>query len=175
MRRDEPKHLTFQPKDMGPGRAADECRILGHDVHHGLEVGRGAGDDPQDLRRRGLLLEGLGQLAVPRLELREQAHVLDGDDRLVGEGSQQRYLSLRERSSLGSSDADGADGPTFPEHGHDEIAAISKQSGQCLAVLGLPWVVLDVGEMLYRAIEDGAAYRTAWVRWTRIPPGPGGH
>ena len=43
-------------------------------------------DHAQDLARRGLLLEGLGERAVPRLELLEQAHVLDGDHRLVGEG-----------------------------------------------------------------------------------------
>ena len=67
-------------------RAAEARGALGHDVHHRLEVGRRAGDDPQDLGGRGLLLERLGQLAVPGLELREQPHVLDRDDRLVGEG-----------------------------------------------------------------------------------------
>ena len=37
---------------------------------------------------------------VPRLQLREQAHVLDGDDRLVGEGLQQRDLLVGERPDL---------------------------------------------------------------------------
>jgi hypothetical protein len=42
-------------------------------------------DDPQDPGRSRLLLEGLCQLAVPDLQLGEQADILDGNDRLVGE------------------------------------------------------------------------------------------
>ena len=55
-------------------------------VEHRLDVGGRARDHAQDLAGRGLLLEGLGEVAVARLELLEQPHVLDGDDRLVGEG-----------------------------------------------------------------------------------------
>ena len=44
--------------------------------------------------RGRLLLEGLGQLAVPGPELREQPHVLDRDHRLVGEGRHQLDLRL---------------------------------------------------------------------------------
>ena len=54
------------------------------------------GDDPQDLAGRGLLLEGLGEVVVAGLELREEADVLDGDDRLVGEGLQQLELPVGE-------------------------------------------------------------------------------
>ncbi len=82
------------------GRAAEARGALGHDVHHGLEVGRRAGDDPQDLGGGRLLLQGLGQLAVPGLELREQPHVLDRNDRLVGEGLEQRDLRLGEESAF---------------------------------------------------------------------------
>ena len=44
-------------------------------------------DDAQDLAGRGLLLQRLGEVAVACVELREQAHVLDGDHGLIGEGS----------------------------------------------------------------------------------------
>ena len=71
-------------EDRGGGRPADTGGILGHDVHDGLEIGRRAGNDPQDLGGGGLLLERLGQRAVARLQLLEQAHILDGDDRLIG-------------------------------------------------------------------------------------------
>ena len=84
-------------------RAAESRGALGHDVHHRLEVGRRAGDHPQDLRGRRLLLERLGQLAVPGLELREQPHVLDGDHRLVGEGLQERDLRSSENGSTSHS------------------------------------------------------------------------
>ena len=66
-----------------------------HDrVEHGLDVGGRAADHAQDLPRRRLLLERLRQLAVARLQLPEQPHVLDGDDRLVGEGLEQRHLTF---------------------------------------------------------------------------------
>ena len=45
-----------------------------------------AADDAQDGAGRGLLFERLAEIAVARLDLLEQPHVLDGDHRLVGEG-----------------------------------------------------------------------------------------
>ena len=45
---------------------------------------------------RRLLLQRLREVAVARLQLLEQPHVLDGDDRLVGEGLEQRDLLVRE-------------------------------------------------------------------------------
>ncbi len=54
-------------------------------------------DHAQDLARRRLLLERLGQVAVARLQLVEQAHVLDRDHRLVGERRHQLDLLVRER------------------------------------------------------------------------------
>ena len=53
---------------------------------------------------RGLLLQRLGQLAVARLHLLEQPHVLDGDHRLVGEGLEQLDLLVAERAHLGAAD-----------------------------------------------------------------------
>ena len=46
------------------------------------------------------LLDRLGQLARPRLQLLEEADVLDGDDGLVGEGLEQRDLPVGERPTL---------------------------------------------------------------------------
>ena len=62
-------------------------------------------DDPQDLARGGLLLERLGHLgmrfcerSVLLLQLREQPHVLDRDDRLVGEGLAAARSAWRRRA-----------------------------------------------------------------------------
>ena len=49
-------------------RTAESRGALGHDVHHGLEVGRRAGDHPQDIGRGRLLLERLRKLSVTRLQ-----------------------------------------------------------------------------------------------------------
>ena len=53
-------------------------------------------DDAQDLAGRRLLLQRFGEVAVASLQLREQPHVLDGDDRLIGEGLEQRDLVVGE-------------------------------------------------------------------------------
>jgi hypothetical protein len=66
---DKPKGLTLQPKNCDISRAAEPRSTLGHDVHHGLEVRRRARDDPQDLRRGGLLLERLGQRSLEAFHL----------------------------------------------------------------------------------------------------------
>src|SRR5262245_4933402 len=113
MLRDESEGLAFQAVDRGIGRAAEPRCTHSHDVHHGLEIGRGAGDDPQDLRGGRLLLEGLGQLAVPGLELREEPYVFDGDDRLIGEGLRQRDLFIRERPYLRAAHDDPAEWYAF--------------------------------------------------------------
>ena len=84
-----PRHhaqvLTFEAEDHRICRPAHPGGALGDGIHHRLQIGRRAGDDPQDLRGGGLLLEGL-------LRLVEQADVLDGDDGLVGEGLEERNL-----------------------------------------------------------------------------------
>ena len=49
---------------------------------------------------RLLLLQRLGEVARARLHLVEQARVLDGDDRLVREGVEQRDLSVGEQAKL---------------------------------------------------------------------------
>ena len=51
-------------------------------------------------RGRRLLLEASVSSTVPRFELREQPHVLDGDHRLGGEGLGQLDLLVRERAGL---------------------------------------------------------------------------
>ncbi|HET9480292.1 MAG TPA: hypothetical protein VFP98_00920, partial [Candidatus Polarisedimenticolia bacterium] len=60
----------------------------------------------------------LRERVVLLLELREEAHVLNRDDRLVGEGLQQLDLLRAERSGLSSANVDGPDRLSVAEHGH---------------------------------------------------------
>ncbi len=89
---DEVHEVALVTPDSAVERAAEPYRVADDGVEHRLRVGRRARDDPQDLAGRRLLLERLGQRAVARLQLGEQADVLEGDDRLVGEGLQQGDL-----------------------------------------------------------------------------------
>ena len=71
-------------------------------VEHRLRVRLGVRDCAENLARCGLLVERRHKLAIAGLEFFEQAHILDGDHGLIGEGLQQADLFLRERPGFGS-------------------------------------------------------------------------
>src|SRR5262249_25144496 len=92
----EVEQLSVESKDGAELRIAELHGALSDRFEHRLYVGRRAGDYAKDLTRCRLLLQrfahlsmGCRKLLVLRLQLREQPHVLDGDDRLVGEGGHQ--------------------------------------------------------------------------------------
>ena len=131
----EVEPLAVVPKDLADGALAQAGPALSDRVEHGLGVGGRAGDDPQDLAGGGLLLEGLGQLAVAGLDLGEQADVLDGDHRLGREGLQEIDLLGGEGPRrLPGVNRDAADRDSLPQHGHREHAAQSGalHAGQCV-------------------------------------------
>ena len=66
-------------------------------------------DHLEQLTGRRLLLERDPQLAVARLQLGEQPHVLDRDNGLIGEGLEERDLLVGEGARLSLVDVDGAD------------------------------------------------------------------
>src|SRR5262249_21210522 len=85
--------------------------------------------DAENLAGRRLLVQRLGEIAVPDLEFLEQTHVLDGDDRLVGEGPEQLDLLVREWPHLASSYEDDAAGRTFAEERRGQERATGGDAG----------------------------------------------
>src|SRR5262249_41094408 len=63
---------------------------------------------------------GCRQRLVLILQLLEQPHVLDGYDRLVGEGLEKRDLLLAEELDLCSAERDAADGDTLSQQRNTE-------------------------------------------------------
>jgi hypothetical protein len=61
--------LAVEPIDGAEERAAQPHGALDDGVEDRLHVGRRAADDAQDLARRGLLLERLGELDPKSLRL----------------------------------------------------------------------------------------------------------
>src|SRR5262249_32915720 len=55
-------------------------------IKHGLDVRLRATNHAQNVTGGGLCIERRGQLTITGLQFREQPHVLDGDNSLVGEG-----------------------------------------------------------------------------------------
>src|SRR5260370_25478096 len=95
--------LAVEPIELAEESIAQPHGAPDDRVEDRLDICRRAADHPKDLARRRLLLEGLGNLrmssgegAVLLLQLLEQAHVLDGDHRLLGKRLKQGDLSSRE-------------------------------------------------------------------------------
>ena len=102
---------AVQPRELDGAR--DDGR------EHRLQVERRA-DGLADLAERGELAHGAGELGRARLQLAEQARVLDGDDRLVGERLEQRDLGSEKRAgAVPDGPADDADDLVLPEHRTD--------------------------------------------------------
>ena len=128
-------------EDLAELGIAEPPPALRDGVEDRLSVGRGARNDAQDLSGDGLLLEGFGQIAVPRFQLGEEAHVLDRDDRLVREGLEQGDLALGERPfDLGHDD--GADGLVLAQHGHDQESLVTLRDRQLARAGGHGGIVL---------------------------------
>src|SRR5437773_7240622 len=100
MGRHNSQDLTVEAEDQGAFGGAEPDGVLGQRLEDWLKIGRGAADHLEELAGRRLLLEGDPQLAVARLQLLEQPHVLDRDDGLVGERAEQADLRLREWPAL---------------------------------------------------------------------------
>jgi hypothetical protein len=75
-----------------------------------------------------LLFECRSQVTVARLQLLEQPDILDRNDRLVGEGLEERDLSVRERSGLAPRDVDHPEYPSVPQHWNRHYAAEASRS-----------------------------------------------
>src|SRR5262249_40449101 len=77
----ESQHHIINPAN--PSGAFDDR------IQNRLHICRRAADNTEHLGRCRLMFEGFPQFCVAFLDLLEQSHVLNGDDRLVSEGLKQ--------------------------------------------------------------------------------------
>ena len=103
----ESQHHVINPTN--PRGALDDG------VEHRLHVRRRAADDAEHLGRCRLMLQGLAQFCVALLQFLEQPHVLDRDDRLIGEGFEQSDLLVGERTNFGSANCNHPDRNAFAQ------------------------------------------------------------
>src|SRR5882724_10289975 len=83
---DRMNQLTVESVNSAVGRSAKTHRILHDGLEDWLGVRVGRADRSENLRGGSLPAERFGQFSITRLQLLEEAHILDGNDRLVGEG-----------------------------------------------------------------------------------------
>jgi hypothetical protein len=136
----EVKKVAVDARDDRVHALAQPAPTPGDGVEYRLHVGRRPRDDTKDLARRGLLIERLGELAVPRLDLLEQPHVLDRDDGLVGEGRDEGDLAVVEGFDSRATHRDYADHAPLAHHGDGQERPVAHES------LGLALLVVGIGE-----------------------------
>ena len=132
MRR-EVDQLAVEPEDGAHTGLAQPAALCDDGLEHRLDVGRRL-----EMTRRislggGLLLERLGEVAVARLQLREEAHVLDGDHGLVGEGLEERDLAVRERPARPRMTAMTPIATAVAQHRHGQDRAVAEAPRASLA------------------------------------------
>src|SRR5712692_8976443 len=123
---DEEEPVAVLAPYGGVERLTQAGGAFGHGVEQRLDVRRRAADDAEDLARRRLLLQGLGKVAVARLQLLEQADVLDGDDGLRGEGLEERDLLVGERPDLCAAKGYRPDHRALSEQGDGKGGSMSE-------------------------------------------------
>jgi hypothetical protein len=133
-----------------------ELPALGDGIEHGLHIGGGARDDPQDLRGGRLLREGLGEIGVLGLELGEQPRVFDGDGGLIGEGFQQSEVAVGERSNLVPPDDDHSQQLVSPEHGEGQQGPEGELPAQ-ISELGVRLDIVNVNGAPFKGDTPGGA------------------
>ena len=82
----DPENRPILQEDAAEGCVAQVGGLRHDRIEHGRQIARVGADQSQRLARRGLQFQRLGQFAVAFLDLTEEAGVVDGDRRLVGEG-----------------------------------------------------------------------------------------
>ena len=107
----------------------------------------------------------LGQIVGARLNFVEQARVLDGDNRLVGEGFEQFDVPFGEGTDLIAGDENRSDRCAIAQHRHRKDASPSARLGEVTRVLQISQHVLDLDDL---AREDRPPRSLIGLRWPRI-------
>ncbi len=106
-----------------------QLRGLRHDaLEDGIEIAGVVADQLQDLRRRRLQLQRLGQFGVALFDLAEQTGVVDRDGGLVGERLQEGDLVVGVPAGFRAGEPDRADGDSAAHHRHGERALVAHRS-----------------------------------------------
>src|SRR5262245_49542136 len=149
MVRHEVKKMPVEPVDKAELGLAEPSRAFGDHVEDRLDVRERATDDAQHLRGRRLLLQRLGEFARARLHLVEQAHVLNRNHRLVGEGVDQLYFLVTERPHGRAGQDDHADRRSFAQQRYPKRGPVTAE------LLALEEAIFRIGKDV-RNVRNGA-------------------
>src|SRR5262249_20095074 len=109
-------------------------------------------------------LDRLGELAGARLHLVEQPHVLDRDHRLVGEGLQERDLSIGEQPRLNARDRNRPNGDAVAHYWDPYDTAVTPD--HCHRAKRIVVVGVDIRDLHHASLEYRMS-RRAPPTWRR--------
>ena len=116
--RDIPEAAVDEPLERTLVGATQSNRGLRQRVEHRLQIESRAADDLEHIGGRRLLLQRLVEFRRAGLHFLEQAGILDGDDRLVGERPDQIDVFVGERLDLGTAQHEHADRTSLSHQRH---------------------------------------------------------
>ncbi len=148
----ESQHHVINPTN--PRGALDDG------VEDRLHVRRRAADDAEHLGRCRLMFQRFAQFCVALAELLEQPDVLDGDDRLVGEGFEERDLFIGKRTDFDAANQDSPDRNTLAKQGRGKNRPTARYLLNTPGIWKLAVdICCEVMNMNRLSIDDGSTYR----------------
>jgi hypothetical protein len=108
----------------------------------------------------GDLRMGLRERPVILLQLREQPHVLDGNDGLVGEGLEQCDLAFGKRLHFGAAETDGPERHPVAHQRNIQYCSVAPTPCQCAALRKLGFLDLQVRDVHGPALEHAATVQS---------------
>src|SRR5262249_12529375 len=136
---------------------------LGNRVEHRPQIQRRT-YGLADLSKRRQFFDGACQISCPLLQLCKEPHVLDSDDRLVGEGLEQCDLLIGEGARFTARDREGTDAFTSPHHGDDEQTTIAKIVCQLSVAIRVPF---GIRHMHDGSVKNRSARAELFIYWAR--------
>ena len=136
-------------------------------IEHGLQIEGRAADHLQHVGGGGLLLQRLLQVIGARLNLVEQPHVLDGDQRLIRKGRNQIDLPFVERLHDASRQNNDADRNAIAQQRDAQHRAIAPVTRHAQSVIAVRPYIQNVNRP---ALQRDATHHRAAVRRNRVFP-----
>src|SRR5215831_2683650 len=144
---------VLQLEEKGMFRLAQARRCLQDGINYWLQLVGRARNDVEHVTDRSLIVERFLDLARARLHLVEQPHVLNGDDRLVGEGGDEVNLLVGERAHVEADQNERADRDALAQHGNSKHGAIP-HPGRVESVVRIG---IHIGDVNSTTFEQGAS------------------
>src|SRR6516162_7527048 len=154
MHSDRPHFLAVIELQAAVSDRAKAVRLLQDRVKYWREISGRRIDNLQHLGSRSLSVQRF-------LLLGQQPRVLDGDDRLVGEGPEKRYLLIRKRINFGASKLDCSDRHSLTQQWNTCCRPVSQSSREGASFGKFVSLRLQVNYMNRLSIDNGAARNTS--------------